>query len=263
MPTSKSIKSPAFQIYPKDFLSSSKVRKMSLTEIGAYTVLLLTSWLDGSLPDDPCELARTLGIKEVQFRKMWAGPLGQCFTERHGRLTNDRLERERKSQADYRKKQKENADMRWDKLRNATALPASDPSHASGNALQSASASASASAKKEKISAEPHSDSPPVLTFVTVGKHKTWPLKASDVSHWQELFPTLDVLAECRGALAWTETNPPKTAKGMPAFLVSWFNRAVSRGGGRVTAFRATGTDGRGRTGAPPPGKYDGIEEHD
>lgn len=28
-------------------------------------------------------------------------------------------------------------------------------------------------------------------------------------------------------------------------------------------ALRATGTDGRGRTGAPPKGKYDGIEEHD
>lgn len=104
----KSTKSPAFQFYPKDFLSSSKVRKMSLTEIGAYTVLLATSWLDGSLPNDLPELARTLGVKEAQFRRMWAGPLGQCFYEKNGRLLNDRLEDERKKQAEFRRRQGDN-----------------------------------------------------------------------------------------------------------------------------------------------------------
>mgnify|MGYP001573564480 FL=1 len=226
--TGKSSKSPAFQIYPKDFLSSSKVRKMSLTEIGAYIVLLLTSWLDGSLPNDPSEIARTLGIKEAQFKRMWTGPLGQCFAEKNGRLFNERLECERKSQAEFRKKQKDKADARWHPSGNAAALPRTNKRHASGNALHLQSASASA--KEEEISAEPQSDSPPVLTFPTVGKRKTWVLTETDVAHWRELYPALDIAAECRRALAWVEANSPKTAKGMPAFLVRWFNQATDRG---------------------------------
>ena len=94
----------------------------------------------------------------------------------------------------------------------------------------------SAPSVPEKISAEPHSDSPPVLTFPTVGKRPTWTLTEAHVAHWRELFPALDVEAECRGALGWVEANQPKTAKGMPAFLVNWFNRAVARGGSRPAA---------------------------
>lgn len=109
MPSPKSTRSPAFQFYPKDFLSSSKVGRMSLTERGAYITLLAHCWLDGSLKEDPAILARIVGMKEKQFTRMWCnGPLHECFDAKNGRLTNDRLERERKVQADYRKRQVEN-----------------------------------------------------------------------------------------------------------------------------------------------------------
>lgn len=248
---SKSTKSPAFQFYPKDFLSSSKVRKMTLAEIGAYIVLLSTYWLDGGLPNDHAELAGILRITDTQFGRLWTGrPLGQCFVERNGRLVNERLERERKIQADFRRKQKDKADARWQSHGTATAMPGTGTRHASGNALQSASAIRnlqSASAKHEE-SREPPSDSPPLVTFTTVGKLKTWVLTQTQLDAWSEAFPHLDIFGECRKAHAWTDANPAKrkTARGMPAFLLRWFEKAVNRGGAAVVAVRPSPVSGNG-----------------
>ena len=268
MPTSKSTRSPAFQFYPGDFLSSSKVQRMSLTEMGAYLKLLCLNWLDGSLPDDVAILASMVGLKQPQFAKMWAGPLHECFEVRGGRLVNPRLEKERKAQAEFRKKQKDKADIRWDKHRNttignATALP---ERHPRGNALQSSSSSSSTQKPKEQVSesAEPDSGSPPLLVFPTIGTGgSTWALTESLVASWREAYPGLDVLGECRHAKAWVEAQPArrKTAVGMSKFLVNWFNRTVERGSRAVAG--TTGTNGKGRTGAPPAGKYDGLEERD
>lgn len=94
-------------------------------------------------------------------------------------------------------------------------------------------------------SAEPPSDSTPLLTFHTVGQSRIWELTDQRVSEWLEAYPNLDVLAECRRAFAWIEAHPEKrkTAKGMPAFLVSWLNRAVDhgRGGNGVPESRSAG----------------------
>jgi uncharacterized protein YdaU (DUF1376 family) len=148
MPTAKSTKSPAFQFYPKDFLSSTKVARMSLTERGIYITLLSVQWMEGALPSDLSEIADIVGITTAQLTRIWPKYLGRCFVEKNGHLINERLERERKVQSDFRKKQKANADKRWDKSGNATALPEVGLSHDSGNALlplpQSASASPSA-----------------------------------------------------------------------------------------------------------------------
>ena len=81
--------------------------------------------------------------------------------------------------------------------------------------------------------AKPQSDfTPTVLTFPGVGPLKTWDLKLGQVQYWRHTYPNVDVLAECRKALAWVNANGDrkKTAKGMPRFLVNWLNRAVDRG---------------------------------
>lgn len=73
-----------------------------------------------------------------------------------------------------------------------------------------------------------------VLTFPTVGKDGTsWPLTQAQIDEWTDLFPNLDVLAECRKALAWIRAMPGrrKTGRGMERFLVGWFTRSVDRGG--------------------------------
>lgn len=75
--------------------------------------------------------------------------------------------------------------------------------------------------------------STPVDTFPCVGRYKHWPLLDSQVQAWADLYPNLDVLDECRKALAWIRANQGhrKTAKGMPRFLVGWLNRSVDRRG--------------------------------
>ena len=105
----QSNKSPAFQFYPRDFLSSPKVDLMSMAERGIYITLLSRCWLDNGLPTDTRSLAKFARMKHAQFERAWtSGPLHECFYERGQKLHNERLDRERKVQADFRKRQAEN-----------------------------------------------------------------------------------------------------------------------------------------------------------
>lgn len=77
----------------------------------------------------------------------------------------------------------------------------------------------------------PSKASAAVLEFPIVGPAgPTWELQADQVQEWGVLFPGVDILAECRKALAWVSANQRKTASGMPRFLVSWITRAVNNG---------------------------------
>jgi uncharacterized protein YdaU (DUF1376 family) len=100
-------KSPAFQFYPKDFLSDANVMAMSLTELGAYWKLTCICWNEGSLPADTKSLARLLGTSAGHASKLWPA-IAPCFKERDGRLMHPRLEGERRKQAEYRAKQADN-----------------------------------------------------------------------------------------------------------------------------------------------------------
>lgn len=96
-------KVPAFQFYPKDFLSDERVQMMSYTERGLYITLLCSCWLEGSLPADPGALAKLLKVPVSRFRKLWQGPLGKCFRPGDdGRLGHKRLDVERRKQEDWR-----------------------------------------------------------------------------------------------------------------------------------------------------------------
>jgi uncharacterized protein YdaU (DUF1376 family) len=142
--------SPAFQFYPKDFLASSKVMRMTPAERGVYITLLCVCWLDGSLPNDVGQLARIAGLPKKSFARVWSPTLVACFSPRENgaRLVNERMEQEREKQADYRKKQRANAESRWSGG-NAVALPPHEsgtasvavPPHDSGNALHLLSSS--------------------------------------------------------------------------------------------------------------------------
>lgn len=94
-------KSPAFQFYPKDFLTDSHVVAMTLTELGAYIKLLCLCWLDGSVPIDLAALARLCRVSTTAFARLWPA-LEPCFTVLDGRLVQPRIERERRKQTAYR-----------------------------------------------------------------------------------------------------------------------------------------------------------------
>lgn len=78
---------------------------------------------------------------------------------------------------------------------------------------------------------------PSLLDFPTVGMNGTsWSLTSLHVSEWSAAFPSIDILAEAKKALAWLHANPGrrKTSKGMPKFFVGWFSRANDSRGGRA-----------------------------
>lgn len=164
MASSKSTKSPAFQFYPSDFLGDDRVARMTYTEIGIYTVLLSRAWLAGGLPTDVGEIAKMLKLPPPRFRKLWAGVLSECFTVKNGRLVNPRQEKERQKQADYRRRQSDKANTRWQASGNATALPAHKPRQSRRNALQSSSSTSSTQIPTGSESPQPH----PVRDFLAL-----------------------------------------------------------------------------------------------
>jgi uncharacterized protein YdaU (DUF1376 family) len=152
MATPAQKRTPAFQFYPNDFLGSSKVQRMSLTERGAYITLLSHCWLDHGLPTDLKTLAAILHVKSIQFERMWSGALHECFYEKNGKLQNARLDRERKKQSDFSRRQSDKAHASWESRRNAKSgnAAAMPERHTSGNALQSSSSSSFASSSSEE-----------------------------------------------------------------------------------------------------------------
>ena len=156
---SKSTKSPAFQFYPRDFFSSAKVDAMSMTERGVYITLLGRCWLDQGLPVDMALLAKFARMKPAQFERMWTGgTLRQCFYERGGKFQNERLDHERKVQADFRRRQAANG-IKGGRPRNPEKPTGSfgltQPKPNESSASASAFSSASASAEKRDVRPAP------------------------------------------------------------------------------------------------------------
>jgi uncharacterized protein YdaU (DUF1376 family) len=165
-------RSPAFQFYPKDFLSDEKQRELSLAEAGAYIRLICLCWNEGSIPDDCERISRQLGVPKSAMSKLWPA-IRKCFKEsdQSGRLIHGRLEKERAKQEGYRRRQSDAATRRWNREGDATAMPRHKPAtptaeasysqanatamperHNGGNALhlQSSSASSSALSRERK-----------------------------------------------------------------------------------------------------------------
>lgn len=130
-------KSPAFQFYPRDFLSEPNVQAMTMEQRGIYVWLLCHCWCEDSLPNDLARLARICQVSRRRFEMLWP-EIAVCFIESDGALRHSRLDKERRDQAKRRDRQKHNAEARWHPGGNAVAFPVQC----------SASASASASAKE-------------------------------------------------------------------------------------------------------------------
>lgn len=94
-------KAPAFQFYPKDFLTDGHVVAMTMAERGAYITLLCLCWMEGSLPSDLGALARRCHVSKAAFTRLWPA-LEPCFTAADGRIVQPRIERERQKQEAYR-----------------------------------------------------------------------------------------------------------------------------------------------------------------
>lgn len=100
-------KAPAFQFYPRDYLTDIQVVVMTLEEQGAYIRLLSHQWLEGSIPADTKHLACLCRITPARMKKIWPAIAPKFREAAPGRLVNDRLEQSRKTAAEWREKSKE------------------------------------------------------------------------------------------------------------------------------------------------------------
>jgi hypothetical protein len=81
--------------------------------------------------------------------------------------------------------------------------------------------------------------SPVVLTIPCVGTgSREVGITQHQIERWQVLFPGVDVIAQVKSAVAWSESNlaKRKTASGVPRFLTSWLTRAQNGNAGKPVA---------------------------
>jgi len=140
---------PAFQWYPKDYLTNESVALMTLEEEGAYRRLLDYCWLHETLPNSVERLAPLCKCDSGRMALLWPA-IEVCFyvdPEDGNRLRNRRLDEERAKQDSHREKKSEagkaGAKARWADGGNGTAnvLPMANDG----------SSFASSSSNKEKI----------------------------------------------------------------------------------------------------------------
>ena len=100
-------KAPAFQFYPKDFLSDPNTAVMTSRQIGAYLLLLSYVWLQGRVVDDGSYLASLARLSDDEWAHDEAA-IRRCFvsTYEDGQpvLRHQRLDEERVKQAAWREK---------------------------------------------------------------------------------------------------------------------------------------------------------------
>jgi len=169
-------KSPAFQFYPKDFLSDASVILMSLEARGAYINLLCVDWIENGFPAHEIGrlicfnwLSRDGSLRDAADLKDIIAQLLPCFTAhptKPGYLTNPRLQKERESQAEHRaerqKAGEKGAKSRWNKdLANMA-----EPCNQNGSAIvqpmakHGSSSSSSSSSTKDLLILDPTSSGP-------------------------------------------------------------------------------------------------------
>lgn len=256
-PRGKSSKSPAFQFYPESWFSSSKVQRMSHTERGIYIDLLGYCWLENGLPTDIATLAQMVKLPTVRFARVWQGPLHECFFERGGRLFNARQERERKKQAEHRKDKQKAAVASWESRRNADALQSVVAGDAP--AMLSVSISDSVSVSGNTGKRETALDvlfGEFVKAYPECGRHGG----ALTESAWVHAFDGVANRIDHFNFMVERLENHVASARWRnPKFIPSiykWLSEKRWLQTLPAVELAATGTEGRGRTGAAPAGKY-------
>ena len=113
-------KAPAFQFYPKDWLTDSDVVCMSMAQKGAYITLICYCWKEDKLPNNPDYIRKLLG-NVPKWKTLWNG-IKHKFEIQGDYLIHPRLEKERLKQEEHRKKKsiagKIGMEKRWGKSGN-------------------------------------------------------------------------------------------------------------------------------------------------
>ena len=110
-------KAPAFQFYPKDWLTDPDVVCMSMAQKGAYITLICYCWREEKLPNNPDYIRKLLG-NVPKWKTLWNG-IKHKFEIQGDYLLHPRLEKEKIKQEEYRNKKsiagKKGMEKRWNK----------------------------------------------------------------------------------------------------------------------------------------------------
>jgi len=240
--------SPAFQWYAAEYLADENVTLMTLEEEGAYIRAISYCWREGSIPSDPTLLSRLLKNASSEVVQTVVQRFRKIETENGTRLVHGRLEKERRKQAEWRKKSADGGKLsgkhRREKRLHAEANAkggsvlvepnGNRPLEPNANSSSSSSSSSSLS-KKQKQKPIARSVPPDELAgTLPLVDGSDFQISKDQVSEWTEAFPGIDVKAQLKQAKAWLGANPTrkKTRRGILRFVVAWLDRAQNKSGG-------------------------------
>jgi len=80
---------------------------------------------------------------------------------------------------------------------------------------------------------------------ITLNDGSIYRVQDDQLSKWKELYGAVDVEAEIKAMIGWTDANPKKrkTRRGVETFISNWLKRAQDKGGSP----HAKGNVGRGK----------------
>ena len=212
-------KSPAFQFYPQDFLVGTAM--LSAEETGAYIRLLCYQWTNDGLPNDQVILGRIAGCGGNAIESIWH-KFGIC---QDGKIRNKRLEEIKKSQIEYRAKQKSNAEKRWKSSDNQKK---NMPPHDSGIGVGipsgiSQTDALHTSSFTTNISNDILGADKEVVDAVAMPSHDKQKVDAAWIADIKRHYPTVDVDSELRAMDAWLAQHPNR--RKTRRFILGWLNR--------------------------------------
>lgn len=210
-------KSPAFQFYVKDFLTGTMI--FTAEEIGGYILLLCEQWDKGSVPNDDTTLMRIARVKP----KSLAAIRTKFDLCEDGLLRNDKMERVRKAQEDWRKKcsigGQHSAEVKRNKASSNSQVPLVVNGEVNGqgslnktSTLHSASSSSSANKASSSRSVEN------IFEIMRRGLPKEYSdgqikREAQKLFDQYEGKPIMNLAALCNGWVAKLQPEPEKKTK--------------------------------------------------
>ncbi len=210
---------------------------LTATEHGAYLLMIMHYWQNGSLPANERVIARIAKLTVEQWeesRDILAMLFGPDWSHKRidAELSKaDEIIEKRRSAAEARygkgKKQAQDANaMHMQSNSSDTGVPPSTDN------LPTSSLRSDVCPEPEKSA--PASSSPTMIDLpATQGQAVS--ITEADVAEWRDAFPAVDVLQQLRAMRQWLIANERnrKTARGMRKFVVSWLSRDQDRGGAR------------------------------
>lgn len=123
--------SPAFAVYASDLMANRAYRLMTLTERGLLLSIMCETWVNGSVPADPDDLAQLLGQSQEAVKIALTDRVKAHLDERNSEFTCPEIEAYRARIENRRqvmsKAGKKGAKAKWGKPSEGMATPLATP----------------------------------------------------------------------------------------------------------------------------------------